>query len=332
MHAPESAVTHEPTDDERGPITHHGPCLMAKDAASITVIIPTMATASRRASLLNAIHSAGEQSGARTKILVVANGHRFDPVLFAVLRSRQDIQVATLAVADLPGALFAGRQLVDTEFFCFLDDDDEILPNGLAIRLRALTERPEVAFVATNGYYRSNGEDQIGMSNADVVSADPLLAMTDRCWLASCGGLYRTSLIDVRSFAGVPPFLEWTYLGLKLASTRRMFFLDELTFRVHDSEDSLSDGVDYRAGSIAALQAALDLSLPRQVTHRLRIRLSAAHHVLAGDYLSGNKLRLAWAHHLASLAQPGGVKYLLFSRRLIPFWPRSSSSSPANGP
>jgi Glycosyl transferase family 2 len=301
------------------------PGLMAKEAASITVIIPTTLTANRRASLLNAIHSAGEQSGAATKTLVVVNGQRFDPTLLDLLRLRQDINVVLLQVADLPGALFVGRQLVETEFFCFLDDDDEILPNGLAARLRALTERPEVAFVVTNGYYRSKGEDQVRMSDADMVSADPLLAMTDKCWLASCGGLYRTSLVDVRSFADVPRFLEWTYLGLKLASTRKMLFLDEPTFRIHDSEDSLSKSVDYRAGSVAALKAALQLPLPQPVTHRLRMRLSAAHHLLAGDYLSVNELRLAWAHHLASLAQPGGAKYLLFSRRLIPFWPRSSS-------
>jgi len=310
----------------------HGPGLISKEAASTTVIIPTTASAGRRTSLLNAIHSAGEQSGVSTKILVVVNGPQFDPVLFAMLRSRQDIKVVALTVADLPGALFAGRQLVDTEFFCFLDDDDEILPNGLAARLRALTERPEVAFVATNGYYRSNDIEQANINNTDMVSANPLLAMTDKCWLASCGGLYRTRRVDVRAFAGLPRFLEWTYLGLRLASTRKMFFLDEPTFRIYDSAGSLSSSVEYRVGSVAALEAALKLPLPRQVTHRLRIRLSAAHHVLAGDYLRGNKLRLAWAHHLASLAQPGGVKYLLFSRRLIPFWPWSSSSAPANGP
>jgi hypothetical protein len=305
MSAPEFAVTHELTDIEQGPLPAHGPGLISKEAASTTVIIPTTATAGRRTSLLNAIHSAGEQSGVSTKILVVVNGQQFDPVLFAILRSRQDIKVVALTVADLPGALFAGRQLVDTEFFCFLDDDDEILPNGLAARLRALTERPDVAFVATNGYCRSNGAEQVNITNTEMVSADPVLAMTDKCWLASCGGLYRTSMVDVRAFADLPHFLEWTYLGLKLASTRRMFFLDEPTFRIYDSEDSLSSSVEYRVGSVAALHAALDLSLPRRVTHRLRTRLSAAHHVLAGHYVSGNKLRLAWAHHLASLAQPG---------------------------
>ena len=74
--------------------------------------------------------------------------------------------------------------------------------------------------------------------------------MTDKCWLASCGGLYRTSMVDVRAFAGLPRFLEWTYLGLKLASTRRMFFLDQPTFRVHDSEDSLSKSVDIGLGQL----------------------------------------------------------------------------------
>lgn len=291
--------------------------------SGITVIIPTTATAQRRASLLNAIRSAGEQSGAATAILVIVNGQQFDPPLLDLLLAREELRVEALPVADLPSALLAGRQLVDTDFFCFLDDDDEILPNGLALRLRALNERPDVAFVATNGYYRSDGKDEVVIGNINMVAADPVLAMTDNCWLASCGGLYRTSLVDAESFSGLPRFLEWTYLGLKLASTRKMFFLDRATFRVHDSRDSLSKSGDYTAGSIAAVKAAIELSLPARVTHRLRMRLAEAHHDIAGDYLNSNELRSAWAHHLASLAQPGGLKYLSFSRRLIPFWPRS---------
>jgi hypothetical protein len=291
--------------------------------ASITVIVPTAAAASRRTSLLNAIHSAGEQSGAVTEILVVVNGQHFDKELFRLLCSRDDIKVIALQPADSPGARFAGRQLVQTEFFCFLDDDDELLPNGLAMRLRALNERPEVDFVASNGYYRFEGIDQLGIGNVKDVAADPLFAMSEQCWLASCGGLYRTESIDSQFFAELPRFLEWTYLGLKLVSTRKVFFLDQPTFRVHDSPESLSKSVEYRAGCPPALEAALALPLPASVSHRLRIKLSAAHHALAEHYLRVSELRLAWSHHLASLAQPKGVKYLSFSRRLLPFWPRS---------
>jgi len=295
----------------------------ADPRASTTVIIPTTATAHRRTSLLHAIQSV-KQSGVAATTLVVVNGPHFDSALLDLLRSRQDIQVVALQNADLPSALFAGRRLVETEFYCFLDDDDEILPNGLALRLRALSERPHVAFVATNGYYRSNGQDTVGVSNADMVADDPLLAITHQCWLASCGGLYRTDLVEAGLFAGLPRFLEWTYLGLKLASTRRLFFLDQPTFRVHDSVDSLSKSRDYRAGAVAALQTALELDLPPRIARRVRARLSEAHHDVAEDYMNDNDLRRAWAHHLASLAEPGGTKYLLFSRWLLPFWHRSS--------
>ena len=300
-----------------------GSTVTTAEQACTTVIIPTTAAAHRRASLLRAIESA-KRGGTRPEILVVVNGDRFESALSDLLRSRQDIRVIALPDADHHGARYAGRELVTTEFFCFLDDDDEILPNGLEPRLRALSSRPDVAFVATNGYYRSNGKDQIAVSNTDAVASDPLLAMTDQCWLASCGGLYRASRVDVTSFARMPRFLEWTYLGLKLASTRKMIFLDQPTFRVHDSEDSLSKSPDYRAGAVATLQAALELELPPRVTRRLRTRLSEAHHNVAEDYLNIDNLRRAWAHHLASLAQPGGTKYLLFSRRLLPFWRRSS--------
>lgn len=293
----------------------------ADQRVSTTVIIPTAATAHRHTSLLNAIESA-KRGGTSVRIVVVVNGDQFDSALFDLLRARQDISVVTLREADLPGAIFAGRQLVETEFFCFLDDDDEILPDGLALRLRALHEHPEVGFVASNGYYRSDGKDRIAIRNTDAIAADCLLAMTDQCWLTSCGGLYRASRIDAASFAAVPRFLEWTYLGLKLASSHKMFFLNQPTFRVYDSEDSLSKSVDYRIGALVAINAVLDLPLPPRVTRRLRIRLSDLHHDVAGDHLKENELRSAWRHHLTSLVQPAGLRYLLFSRRFIPFWPR----------
>ncbi|MEP6609995.1 MAG: glycosyltransferase family A protein [Burkholderiaceae bacterium] len=292
--------------------------------ASTTVIVPTTCVADRRVSLLNALQSAGEQSGIPTKILVVVNGPDFDPALLDSLLAREDLNVIALKNADLPGALLAGRRLVDTEYFCFLDDDDEILPNGLALRLQALRERRDVAFVATNGYYQREGIDQLGVANPEHVATDPLQAMTHECWLASCGGLYRTAMIDAALLSGLPRFLEWTYLGLRLASKRRMHFLDQPTFRVYDSPDSLSKSAGYRAGSVAAIHAALELELPPPVARRLRTRLSDAHHDLAEDHLNANEYRLAWKHHLTSLSQPGGTKYLLFSRHLLPLWPRSS--------
>lgn len=160
--------------------------------ASTTVIVPTMAIAERRASLLTAIRSAGEQCGVSTRILVVVYGARFDRALLDLLRSREDINVVVLRDADRPGALLAGRQLVETEYLCFLDEDDEILPNGLASRVGALNERPEVAFVATDGYCRHDGKNQVGRVNPHRVPTGPAQSMTHECWLASCGGLYRT--------------------------------------------------------------------------------------------------------------------------------------------
>lgn len=99
---------------------------------STTVIVPTTAVAERHSSLLNAIRSAGEQGGFATRFLVVVYGQRFDRALLDLLRSREDVDVIVLRNADLPGALLAGQRLVKTEYSCILDEDDELLPNGLA--------------------------------------------------------------------------------------------------------------------------------------------------------------------------------------------------------
>ena len=88
--------------------------------ASTTVIVPTTAVTSRRTSLLNAIHSAGKQSGVATKILVVVNGQRFDSTLFNELRSRKDIKVTALPVADLPDGFSRAGNSSTPSFFAFL--------------------------------------------------------------------------------------------------------------------------------------------------------------------------------------------------------------------
>jgi SAM-dependent methyltransferase len=167
--------------------------------ASTTVIVPTTAVAGRRASLLKAIRSAVEQSGVATRILVVVYGQRCDRALLNLLRSLEGINVIALQEADLPDALLTGRQLVETEYFCFLDDDDEILPHSLALRVRELSERPEVACVATNDSYRHDGKDQLGVVNPHWVATDSLHTATPECWLATRGGLYRTNMVDTAS-------------------------------------------------------------------------------------------------------------------------------------
>ena len=166
---------------------------------STTVIVPTMAVAERRASLLNAIGSAGEQCGVATKVLVVVYGQRFNRALLDLLCAREDISVIALADADLPGALLAARRLVETEYLCFLDEDDEILPNGLASRVHTLSERPGVAFVVTDGYSRNDGKIPLGRVHSATSATDSPQVMTHDCWLASTGGLYRTEAANDES-------------------------------------------------------------------------------------------------------------------------------------
>src|SRR5262245_55327336 len=96
-------------------------------SVTITVIIPTTCEKQREAQLLAAIESIKAQSGIAAKILLVVNGSRFDAPLLAQLRERDDVCVEYREVGSLPLALEYGCTRVDTEFFCFLDDDDELL-------------------------------------------------------------------------------------------------------------------------------------------------------------------------------------------------------------
>ena len=145
-----------------------------------------------------------------------------------------------MAEGSLPAALRHGRSLVDTPFFGFLDDDDEYLPDAIAIRLAAFASDAAIDAVATNGFTNIGGVDRVRHEHPDAAATDPLRALLRENWLASCGGLFRTDRVTVDFFDGVTRHYEWTVLGFKLAASRRVLYVDKPTFRVYDSPGSLS--------------------------------------------------------------------------------------------
>jgi hypothetical protein len=283
----------------------------------VTVIIPTVADDRRALTIWRAIESAGPRSGASTRIVVVVNGRRFSETLLGQLRATPAVDCAYLEAGRLPMAIHHGRELVDTEFFAFLDDDDELLENGLRMRLDALRQQPDVAFVATNGWIRRLAGDERNVDlKASVIEADPFGAMVVRNWMTSASGLYRSCAVTAEDFEGMPSYLEWTYVGFRLAG-RPFRFLDDPTYRLYDLADSVSKSLAYRAGMIPALQRILGLQLPPHARAGLRRRLGAVHHALSSSFLEERNLSGAWKHHGLSLSLPGGWRYLPYTRKLV---------------
>lgn len=290
-----------------------------RDKAQITVIIPTVGDERRAETIWRAIKSAGAASGASTCVLVVVNGTRFSPRLLAQLQATPEIDCLTVDQGSLPLALLRGREAAQSEFFAFLDDDDEFLVGGLGRRLEALRNKPSAAFLISQGWFHADGRD-VPQTNLDSKSIceDPMGSLLRENWVAtSASGLYRSSVIGAPDFEAMPSYLEWTYLGFRLASRHPFIYMDEPTYRRYDVVGSVSKSRAFQRGMIPAMRAILALDLPAVTKRGLRAKLARAAHDLSVLALEGGELADAWRRHWQSLALPGGLRFLPYTRHLI---------------
>ena len=281
---------------------------------TISVIMPTCARRERAELLRRAIDSVLAQAGVRAVPLVVINGPHRDEALVRALRADRRLRVLTLDEADLPAAFCAGRRMVDTEWFTELDDDDILLPEALATRLRAMQESPGIDVVVTRGWKRGTGGDEPNVDDMQAIERDPLRAMLRRNWLLPGSWLCRTDAASAQFFEGMPRFLECTYLGLRFAAECRIRFLAEPTVVYHThSPAAESSSRGYQLGHAGALRRLLELDLPPDVRAALRTRVRRACHANARVYLREGGVTDAWSWHLQSLRERGGWRYLRYT-------------------
>ena len=292
-----------------------------KDARfpSVTVIIASSCEAKREAAIWRAVGSALAQDCVNVDLVVVVNGQRYNPALFERLTTDSRLSVSYREEGSYPAAVLHGRTLVANEFFAYLDDDDEFLPGALRTRVAPMLEDSSIDFVATNGYLDAgDGKgDVIAYRPSPDIEREPLRELLRANWMQNCGNLFRTSSVTLDYFDGKTKYYEWTLLAFKLSQRLRMKFIDEPTYRKHDSPESLYKSAGVVEGSIVVLDmlAAMNESpsLARTLT---RLRCSALH--ATSDYyrVAGNYAK-AWKFHLQSLARLAGWRHLPYTRKLI---------------
>lgn len=286
--------------------------------ADVTVVIPTMMQAARRPDLLRAIASLTLQEGGAPRVVVVANGSEINQALFDEVASLPHVDVIRVALGSLPNALKIGRGAVQTPFFAFLDDDDEYLPEALTVRKAALLASPEAAVAATQGYRRSEGRDQLAHEPPDPSSLLPSLAQSN--WLASCGGLYRSALVQESDFKPEMAGLEWTYLAVRICLRQAAVYVPACTFRIHVTPGSASLNARYCLRVVGALEAILSMPLNAGMRLAFQKRLCSAQHSAAVLLASDGQWSAAWNAHFSSLRLPGGMRFALFTRHLLRGW------------
>jgi glycosyltransferase involved in cell wall biosynthesis len=281
----------------------------------VTVVIPTHAHPDRTALLDRAIASVLEQDGCGAVPLLVLNGVNDDRLLSVFCR---DAQMVRLPVASLPLALYAGRRAVETPYFSVLDDDDFFLPNAIETRISLLRNHPERDAVITNGFVREGGTDKLFAPKMASFNENPLAALVERNWLSPGSALFRTNRIGEDVFRGIPRYLEWTYIGIRLSMNHRLLFSDEPTFVYNKgTPQSISSSDAYVRGQPEALSRILELELPDELrTTFRRHRTMALHEIAMLDLRRGNFFG-AWRAHLASLSRLGGWRFLPFTRKLL---------------
>jgi len=290
----------------------------------ISVIIPTLAEASRSESLKRAIASIRASTAEAVQIITVVNGSRFDGDLCAWLGQQPDVVFDQIREGSSPLAQKRGRALVNTEYFSFLDDDDEYLPGATDRKLETLCTNPATDFVLCNGYWGAMGQENIFYPRMTGILEDPLAALFRQNWLTSCNALFRTSSIPGSFFNDPHPYAEWTWLAFTLCMANKRFaLLDEPGFHQYPTPGSLSKSRAYNASYIGLYERILDASPPESVAGAIRMRISSAWHVCASDALASGEWLDALCCHIRSLLQPGGLRYLSYSRRLLPGWPKS---------
>jgi glycosyltransferase involved in cell wall biosynthesis len=282
----------------------------------VSVIVPTTCEAGRASSLRRAIDSVRAQQGVCLELIVVVNGRRFEPSLLEALRHDSSLRVHYVETPSPSVACRTGRALASGEFFAFLDDDDEYLPEALAVRAKAMESEPSVDVVVTNGY--SGRDGNLHLTRTAKIASDPMTAMLEQNWLASCGGMFRSSSCGDVLFADLPNYLEWTLLAFRLLlAGKRVKFIDRPTYRINDTPSSASKSREYDLAAVDVLGELLSLDVPATIRRRLRHQLLAARHHLSVKRLEEGDRRAAWRLHLQSLAGLPGLRYLSYTRRLL---------------
>lgn len=274
--------------------------------SEIAVLVPSLGSQARAASLRRALASVLSQERVRARAIVVFNGPQIDQPLLEEIGRLPDVRVSVLPDANLPAALTEARRLVESDWLAALDDDDELLPGALARRVAILEARPECAAVVTNGIRRGRGGDELHLLPDDAIEDAPMQAMLAKNWMLPGCWLCRSDALPEGVFAQMPRYLENTYLALALAGSVRIAFdLGEPTL-IHnlDTPNSTSASADYRLGQEAGLRRILELDLPLDVRREYERRLGAACSSAAAVRVQQGELSVAWRLALRSLAYP----------------------------
>jgi glycosyltransferase involved in cell wall biosynthesis len=291
---------------------------MKPGSLQVSVIIPTAASRQRAPLLKRAVESIRASSQSPVQVIVIANGPSCDPDICAWLKAQPDVQFDYQQTGSAPLATLRGRQLVRTEYFSTLDDDDEYLEGATDDKLRAMQADPALDVVVTDGFRSFDGCDTPMYPLLSEAAIQPLQTLMRFNWLHNCNALYRSATVGSEFFEDSHPYGEWTWLAFKLVmGHKKIGTLCRPTFRYYDTANSLSKSEAYRNAYLSLFERMLKRSPPPVIARDLRRKMSSAWHDASMAALEKGQRLLALRCHCKSLLLPGGLRYLACSRHFL---------------
>jgi glycosyltransferase involved in cell wall biosynthesis len=287
------------------------------DGCRVSIIIPTLASISRKLQLLRAVDSVLVDAVGSARCIICVNGNQWDSSTIDALQRRGGVELHRLPEPSLPKAIAFGRSVVRTDFFGFLDDDDELLPGAIDQRLKIHLSKPDCDLVVSNGIRRTAFGDQTLLTQLELVPADPLTSLFRENWLPSCGGLFRTATIAQGYFEDYHEYAEWTWLAYRLAlDGKRVETLNRPTFVVNDTPGSLSKSVAYDNAYIALYRRMLNCHPNIPIRKVILRRMANALHDQSSASLKRGEVFDAARKHLQSMLLPGGLRFFSYTRHI----------------
>lgn len=291
----------------------------ATASPTISVIIPTTCEHSRRSLIERAIHSVLTQEGVSAELLVVVNGERFDAGLLQTLRSDHRFSVLYVKEGHVSRARHHGLTASTGDFFGFLDDDDELLPQALRLRLDQMLADPCIDVLVTNGLIR-DAVDVVHVPEGfeAEIHDDPGLSFLRHNWFASPASMFRRTTVEGEIFDISHRYFEWTYLFFRLLSREKQIrYSGAITYRKHeDNPLSVSRSRDYQLALPAMLQDLLGFPLRPALRTIIKKKYVAALNANSTLHLVDRNFPQAIAFHIKCLCA-GGWQYIPYTRSIL---------------
>ena len=284
--------------------------------SGISIIIPTTCSRQRVYCLLRAIDSALDQKNISVEIIVVVNGNLFDQDLFEQLKADSRLSTYYLAEGNVSKARYYGITQSNQNYFSFLDDDDELLPNTLKQRFDVLNTDNEACVAVSNGYFFDGKDRQHVDSNFHQKILESIeFSFLEKNWFASPAALYKKKKIDTMLFDMEHQYFEMSYIFFKLVEKQyKIIFINTLAYRCHeDNGASASKSEAYRIAYPGMIKLILGMDLSDAIKKILKRKYVSGLNSLSAYFLIKGDIKKAFYFHMKCLLS-GGINYIFYSR------------------